>query len=190
LNLSFDLAQAAARLAAAARQTSLVRRDREQLIAASAAILARPMLIPDSCVYIDWLQGHLPLAIRNRMQADDIWHSALCIAELTHGLGRLDPLHAASARNQAIILRAIAAIPPQQVIAPSAQGLGEAGIVAGAAARITQRPRDGLSALLVDAALGLQALDIGAAVITRNHRDFDVLGQLLPELRIVFYDRD
>jgi hypothetical protein len=65
--------------------------------------------------------------------------------------------------------------------------LGEAGILAGLAARLAGIEPRHEQALLNDAALYLQAIGHGQTVLTRNIREFDWFDQLLPSDRVLFY---
>jgi hypothetical protein len=44
--------------------------------------------------------------------------------------------------------------------------------------------------LLNDSLIYLQARKVGAAILTRNVRDFDLLEQLVPSGTVVFYGRE
>jgi hypothetical protein len=69
------------------------------------------------------------------------------------------------------------------------QTWGEAGMLAGKVLRLAQLPTGrGLERkLLNDSLVYLQARRIGAAVLTRNRRDFDFLQQLLPTGAAILY---
>ena len=62
-------------------------------------------------------------------------------------------------------------------------------MLAGKVLRLAQRPTgQGLERkLLNDSLIYLQACKIGAAVLTRNRRDFDFLTQLAPTGAAIFY---
>ena len=67
--------------------------------------------------------------------------------------------------------------------------MGEAGMAAGLAARLSGAASHGSQTLLNDASLYLQAVERGWVVLTRNIRDFDFFDQLLPAERVLFYER-
>ena len=70
---------------------------------------------------------------------------------------------------------------------PSLNAAGEAGILAGLAARLSSIELGREQALLNDAMLYLQAVENGQMVLTRNIRDFDWFDQLFPCDRVLFY---
>jgi hypothetical protein len=56
-------------------------------------------------------------------------------------------------------------------------------------ARISGQDRARMPALFNDACLHLQALESGWVILTRNVADFDLLDQLLPAGRVLFYEQ-
>ncbi|HET6620498.1 MAG TPA: hypothetical protein VFG64_11190 [Dongiaceae bacterium] len=148
----------------------------------------RPLLI-DTTVYIDTLQGKTPAAVDDLLRYRSIFHSAVCVAELTHVLGRLEPAHPLTKAALAAIDRTIHDIPRHRLFAPDTDTWGKAGMLAGKALRLGRIPRgQGQERkLLNDSLIHLQARKIGAAILTRNVRDFDLLDQLVPGGAVVFY---
>ncbi len=112
-------------------------------------------------------------------------HSAVALAELTHLMGRLDPAHAGTRTALRELSASVNDIPPHRLSAPSVRAFGEAGMLAGLAARLTGRRHE--PALLNDALLLAHAAESGRVLLTRNIGDFDILQQLLPEARILVY---
>ena len=81
-----------------------------------------PLLI-DTTVYIDVLQGRSPAAVDELLRYRSIFHSAVCLAELTHAFGRLDPTNRGTKAALAEIARIIAQdIPRHRLFAPDIQG--------------------------------------------------------------------
>jgi hypothetical protein len=148
-----------------------------------------PILL-DATVYIDTLQGKAPGGVRDLMRYRSAFHSAVCLAELTHAFGRLDPDDARTKRALATIAGVIEEdIPRHRLFEPDTRIWGEAGMLAGKVLRLAALPRGhGLERkLLNDSLIYLQARRIGAAVLTRNRRDFDFLNQLVPAGAAIFY---
>jgi predicted nucleic acid-binding protein len=148
-----------------------------------------PLLL-DTTVYIDTLQGRSPVAVDDLLRYRSIFHSAVCLAELTHAFGRLDPKH----RSIKAALAAIAGtieqdIPRHRLFAPDLDTWGKAGMLAGKALRLGgMAPGQGHERkLLNDSLIYLQARKVGAAILTRNVRDFDLLEQLVPGGAVLFY---
>jgi predicted nucleic acid-binding protein len=147
-------------------------------------------IVLDSTVYIDTLQGKTPAEVDDLLRYRNVFHSAVCLAELTHAFGRLDP---ADPRTRAV-LAAIAGtidedIPRHRLFEPDTRTWGEAGMLVGKLLRLAALPKKhGLERkLLNDSLVYLQARRIGAAVLTRNRRDFDFLNQLVPSGAAIFY---
>jgi hypothetical protein len=80
-------------------------------------------------------------------------------------------------------------MPENRLHAPSVNALGEAGILAGLTARLSDLQSGRRQALLNDAALYFQAVEHGQTVLTRNVREFDWFDQLFPRDRVLFYSR-
>ena len=68
--------------------------------------------------------------------------------------------------------------------------LGDAGILAGIIARLSDVDTAREQALLNDAILYLQAVENGHMVLTRNIQEFDYFDQLLPCNGVLFYSRN
>jgi hypothetical protein len=147
-----------------------------------------PLLI-DTNVYLDTLQGRTSAAVDDLLRYRSIFHSAVCLAELTHAFGRLDPAHPSTKRALAAITGAIEDIPRHRLFAPDLDTWGKAGVLAGKALRLGRiTPDQGQERkLLNDSLLFLQARKVGAAILTRNQHGFDVLEQLVPGGVVVFY---
>ena len=184
--MSFDLAAALRRIKAGRMSGALARRHVDELPFVPDQIEAGPELMLDTSVYIDNLQGRVPRNVEDLLIARISNHSAICLAELTHLFGRLDPRHpeTPSALRE---LRGVIEddIPHHRLTAPSTRAFGEAGMLAGLTIRLTGRSKD--QALLNDAILYLHALERGCVVLTRNLADFDMFHQLVPTGHVLFY---
>jgi len=188
--LSFDLEAAERALKPQKGTTGLQERPQAALRwAANEPKTGGPILL-DTTVYIDTLQGKAPAEIDDLLRYRSVFHSAVCLAELTNAFGRLDPDDPRTRRALAAIAGAIAEdIPRHRLFAPDIETWGEAGMLAGKALRLARLPANEATArkLLNDSLIFLQARRVGAAVLTRNRRDFDVLLQLLPTGAAIFY---
>lgn len=153
-------------------------------------IKAGPQILLDTCVYIDVLQGKTAGAVDRLLELRVINHTVVCLAELTHLFGRLDPADARTKSALKQISGVVADIPNHRLSAPSAQVCGEAGMLAGLVERSrssADRPRGDL---LNDAMIFLQALEQGHVVLTRNMRDFGAFLALAPAGRVMFYGNE
>lgn len=144
----------------------------------------------DTCVYIDVLQGRTAVDIDRLIQIRICHHSAVCLAELTHAFGRLDPAHPDTKDTLKQIRKTVDEdIPLHRLHPPGTDVWTNAGILAGLVFRLRKLPkkRGHERKLLNDALLYLQARKAGCTVLTRNVEDFDVLKQLVPNGRVLFY---
>lgn len=182
--LSFDRARALRRIRPRRSAAPLKRRDDSDLPFLTSAAPG-PELLLDTCVYIDALKGRTPAEADALLQLRIVNHSTVALAELTHLFGRLDPRDPRSASALDELSGVIDDMPPHRVLTPSARCMGEAGMLAGLAARLTGRPADG--GMLNDATLFLQAREAGLALLTRNLADFDILDALLPGSKLLLY---
>ncbi len=146
-------------------------------------------LLLDTCVYIDVLQGRTPESVDELLEARILNHSTVCLAELTHLFGRLDPAHPDTPSVLRQVRQTIEDMPVHRLTSPSATVAGEAGMLAGLVARLSRAEPSGNPALLNDASLYLQALERGWIVLTRNVRHFDFFDQLLPAGRLLVYEQ-
>jgi hypothetical protein len=165
----------------------LVRRPDVALPFVADTVAAGAELLLDTCVYVDILQGRAPQVIKRLLTIRLCNHSGVALAELTHLFGRLDPRDQRTSQVLAEIDGVISDIPAHRLRAPSVKVLGEAGMLAGLAARLAKIEAGHQQALLNDAALYLQAVDQGQILLTRNIREFDWFDQLLPNHRVLFY---
>lgn len=152
----------------------------------------RPLLL-DTTVYIDTLQGRTPEAVDDLLRYRSVFHSAVCLAELTHAFGRLEPADRATKAALAAISGTIEQdVPRHRLFAPDTDTWGKAGMLAGKALRLGRIPpgQGQERKLLNDSLIFLQARKVGAAILTRNARDFDLLEQLVPSGAVVFYRRN
>jgi len=188
--LSFDLGSAERRLKPQKESAVLRERPRGDLRwAVDEPRTGGPILL-DATVYIDVLQGRTPAEVDNLLRFRSVFHSAVCLAELTHAFGRLDPRNPRSAKALTAIAGLIETdIPRHRLFGPDIQTWGEAGMLAGKALRLSGLPagKGHERQLLNDSLIYLQARRVGAAVLTRNRRDFDFLNQLDATGAAIFY---
>jgi predicted nucleic acid-binding protein len=187
--LSFDLDRSLRRFKPQRRRSGLRRRADEELPQISEQPAGGLDLLLDTCVYIDILQGRAPEPVKRLLGIRVCHHSGVALAELTHLFGRLDPGDNRTRAVLAELAGTISQIPQHRLRAPSLGALGEAGILAGLVARLTNLEVRRRQPLFNDAALYLQAVENGQVVLTRNLRDFDCFDQLLPCGRVLLYRR-
>jgi predicted nucleic acid-binding protein len=184
LILSFDLDASLRRLTPHKKAASLTRRDDCALIFIDDVDLVGPDLLIDTTVTIDVVQNRAPLKVDQLLAARTVHHSTVALSELTYLFGRLDPKHPNTAAAQKAMKKALDRIPDHRLTAPTQRISGEAGILSGMVARLTNRSQS--NALLNDALLHCQAIAQGLVFLTGNISDFDLFDQVLPG-RIIVY---
>jgi predicted nucleic acid-binding protein len=147
-----------------------------------------PKLLLDTTVYIDELQGKLPRDVEFAVRSTGIWHSTVTESELSALAGLLDPRHPETARALEQVFASIHERPTHRIVNPDRQVWREAGIVAGLLARLQQYRKAEQRRALNDALIFLSAAKAGLAVLTRNISDFDLLMQLVPQGKAIFYE--
>lgn len=185
--MPFELAATLRRLKPQRRVRPLPRRADGELQFVAGAARAGPPLLLDSTVYLDVLQGRSPAALDELIALRPCLHSTVCLAELTHAFGRLDPRHPGTASALAALAGVVEAIPPHRLTAPDSAVWGEAGVLGGLLFRLGGHAKGQERACLNDALIYLQARRLGCIVLTANIADFDRLNQIVMDGRILFY---
>jgi predicted nucleic acid-binding protein len=170
----------------------LIARDPAALPTLGAASGAGPFVL-DTNVFINALTKRGPLTLRAVLaDLSESFVSAPTLAELRWMQGRLDQDHPATARILSAVAGALTQIDPAKVLVPTAEHWGRAGERAGAAVRTLAGPQRSFRAaadrqeMLNDALTAIVAAEAGLPVLTAD-RDFDVLQQLDPALKVLFY---
>jgi hypothetical protein len=148
--------------------------------------IGAPVLL-DATVYIDTLQGRSPAALDTFISLRTCNHSSVCLSELTHLFGRLNPADPRTEGALDVMAQTIRDIPAHRLIAPDAEMWGTGGILAGILFRLGQYPAGAERKCLNDALVYLQGRKLGWPVVTGNIKDFDLLNQLVPDGRILLY---
>ena len=186
--VEFDF-EAARRWARFDRRTTLARRRDDELLFVNSAAIAGQGLLLDTCVYIDQMQDRSPQVLDELIAHRQINHSTVAIQELMHTVGVLDPSDARSVATIAEIGKQIKAMPAHRVFAPDVEVLGRAAQLSGILCRLQRYKSDRRLRALQDCVLFLQAHKLGLVVLTANVSDYDILLQLTPAGRVLFYRR-
>ena len=133
------------------------------------------------------MQNRSPQVLDDLIAQRQVNHSTVAIQELMHTVGVLDPSDARTAGVVAEIGKLIKAMPPHRVFAPDVEVLGRAALLSGILCRLQRYERDGRLRALQDCVLFLQAQKLGLVVLTANVGDYDILLQLIPAGRALFY---
>jgi hypothetical protein len=185
---AFDF-DAARRWARRAEQRTLARRTDDVLAFVEARATAGQGLLLDTCVYIDQLQDRSPPVLDDLIAQRQVNHSTIAIQELMHTVGVLSPLDPRSTLVIAEIGKQVTAMPPHRTFAPDTDVLGRAALLSGILCRMQGYEKDGRLRALHDCVLFLQAQKLGLVVLTANVGDYDILLQLVPTGRALFYRR-
>lgn len=146
-------------------------------------------MLLDTCVYIDQLQGRAPDVILALVDARLTNHSSVALQELMHTVGVLDPADTRSSAAIAAIRGLVRSMPSHRTFVPDAEVLGRAALLSGILCRLQGYGRDLKLRALHDCVLFLQARKLGFTVLTANVADYDILLQLIPAARVLFYRR-
>jgi hypothetical protein len=187
--LGFDLSETIRSLKPQKYVGTLERRSDEDLPwVADEPAIGVPLFL-DTSVYLDVLQGRSPVEVDRLLTYRLCHHSAVCLSELTHAFGRLDPKHSATKAVLETIAATVEDIPEHRLHAPDTAIWGQAGVLAGLLFRLSNLPKgEGHERRFVnDAIVFLQARQLGAGVLTGNVRDFDFLSQIIPSGRFILY---
>jgi hypothetical protein len=169
---------------------SLVRRNDADLpFATEEELVGKPMLL-DTCVYIDQMQARAPMLVERLIETRHVNHSTVAIQELMHTVGVLKPADPRTAAAIDQIGRQIEAMPEHRVFTPDAEVLGRAAALSGILARSQGYAKDDRLKALQDCTLFLQAQKLGFTVLTANLAEYDLLLQLVPAGRTLFYRRE
>jgi predicted nucleic acid-binding protein len=127
-------------------------------------------------------------AVRKQMNAP-VFVPPVTEAELAATCGLLDPAHSQTPE----IIEQVAAVidrrPSYRTIMPDPEIWREAGVLSGTLARTQGYGREQRRRVLNDALLFATARKYGCAVLSRNVLDFDLLQQLDPSGKVMFYER-
>jgi hypothetical protein len=144
-------------------------------------------LLLDTCVYIDQMQGRTPDLLDVLIATRQPNHSCVAVQELMHTGGVLDPKDDSSPAVIDAIRTLVLSMPAHRTVVPDADVLERAALLSGIICRLQSYAGDRKLRALQDCVLFLQAQKLGFSVLTANVADFDILLQLLPTGRVLFY---
>jgi predicted nucleic acid-binding protein len=124
------------------------------------------------------------------LRAADAWHSTVAENELASSCALLDPEHADTHAVVKEITAIINRMSAHRTVAPDRETWRSAGILTGTIARIQGTSKADRRRILNDALIFATARKHGHTVLTRNIVDFDLLQQLDPAGRVLFYRLD
>jgi predicted nucleic acid-binding protein len=122
------------------------------------------------------------------LQEWPLLHCTIALGEIAHVLGRLDPAHPQTAQQRAYFENLLRRIPAHRVINPDADLHIQSGIITGLLARLLFLPKGAHRQRINDALLCLTAHKAGAAILTADVSDFDLIQQLVPSASVIYYE--
>lgn len=161
-------------------------RAKEDLHFLQTAEPGGPILL-DTGVYIHQLKNQAPKTLEHLISLRITNHSSVAIQELLHTVGRLDPGDPRTKNNVAGIMNLVEGVPMHRLLQPDLDVLAEAAVYAGILCRLRKYQKDNRKKALSDCTLFLQARKHGLTLVTANIEEFDLLQQMQPEVRVLFY---
>lgn len=144
-------------------------------------------LVADTNVYINDAAGRLPQPVEAALDRTILFHCSVCVGEIATGIANGNPSHPGWKQTRKVYVEVMGAIPDTRLLTPDDQVWCEAGLVAGTLARTQGFQAHQRKELLNDALILLTAAKAGLAVLTSDRDHYDLLQQLCPEARFVFY---
>ncbi len=182
--MRIDRARSLRRIKPERFRKSFPRRDDADLDFVAAVAAPGPPLLLDTCVYIDGLEGSWLREAESLLRSRTLMHLSVVLGELSHNFGRLDPGHPDTREHLDELAGIVDDIPRHRL--DEAISL-EAGILSGLIFRLGGFQPGQQAAALNDATIYLHALEHGYTVLMRNIRDFDIMKQIMPSGRVLFY---
>ena len=168
-------------------QRTLTRRRDNELPFVNPDAIGGQGLLLDTSVYIDQMQDRSPQILDDLIAQRQVNHSTVAVQELMHTVGVLNPSDTRTAGVIEVIGKQIRAMAPHRIFAPDTEILGRAALLSGILCRLQGYEKDGKLRALRDCVLFLQAQKLGLVVLTANVGDYDILLQLIPAGRVLFY---
>lgn len=186
--MTIDVSAAARRIKPETRRVQLRPRSLQCLIAAAdVAGAGRVALLLDTNVYIRSAAGNLPEPVSLLVDRGLLFHCAVCVAELTTGVANADPARPGWKNLSSYYQTLVESFPPSRLLTPDAQIWAEAGLIAGILARTQNFQPYQRKECLNDALIFLTAAKAGMPVLTSNRDEFDMIQQMAPQGRFVYF---
>jgi hypothetical protein len=186
--LTIDPAAIARRIKPHTQLKQLSTRPLAELVSATNIVgTGRAQLLLDTNVYIYDAGGRLPTDAEAVVDQCISFHSSVCIAELTTGIGNADPTHPNWRAKRDHYFELIATIPDHRLMVPDGEIWAEAGLIAGTLSRIQGFQPHQRKECLNDALIYLSAAKAGVSVLTANRDEFDLIQQVAGRGRFVYF---
>ena len=139
-------------------------------------------------MYIHQLRNKTPLILDVLIGARIVNHSVVAMQEMLHTIGVLDPTDPRTKDNVAAIRGLLDAVPSHRLFAPTQDVMLDAAVYAGILCRLRTYAKDRRMKALHDCTLFFQACRLGVTLVSANVIDFDLLQQMRPMGRVLFYE--
>ena len=186
--MTIDLAASLRSIKADKRREQLKLRPATALVTAADVVGdGRAAILLDTNVYIQSAAGRLPAAAASLVDRGLLFHSSVCIAELTTGVANADPARPTWKALRDHYDGLIASFPATRLLTPDPDVWAQAGLIAGTLARTQNYQRHQRKESLNDALIFLTAAKAGLPVLTANRDEFDLIQQLAPQGRFIHF---
>jgi predicted nucleic acid-binding protein len=185
--LTISLGEALRRRKPERKTKPLKPRRRAEWAAAELPPEGRPALLLDTNVYISAAAGAFPDAAAAVVERALLFHCSVCLGELAIGVANADPTRPgwrAICNHYAALIEAV---PESRLIVPDDQTWLDAGVIAGTLGRTQGFQKHQRKKCLNDALIFLSAAKAGLPVLTANRDEFDLIQQLAPEGRFIYF---
>jgi predicted nucleic acid-binding protein len=188
LTSTFDLEAPLRRVKPTKRHEPLRRRDALNFVPDDVVPGDIGPVLLDTCVYLDAGRNNLPLGARRLIAGSHLFHCSVCVGEIAYTFGRLDPTHADTPATLDFMRDVLSRVRAYRTVAPSSDDYIEAGIITGTLVRTQRLGKPERRKLILDVLVFLSARRIGYPVLTANASDFDLIEQLAPGGRSLYYN--
>jgi predicted nucleic acid-binding protein len=187
LRSTFDLEAALRRVKPAKRRSPLRRRGGLNFVPDDVVPASVGPVLLDTCVYLDAGKGNLPPGAQRLVAGSHLFHCSVCIAEIAYTFGRLDPTHPDTPATLNFMSETLSRVRTYRTLTPDRDAYVQAGIITGTLVRTQRLGKPERRKLMHDVLVFLTARQIGYPVLTANTNDFDLIQQLEPNGKVIYY---
>lgn len=139
---------------------------------------ARSPILVDTNVYINATAGRLPADASRLLGSSLLFHSMVCLSELTTGVANSNPANPGWKKERDHYARLMERIPSNRILKPDPEIWVEAGLIAGTLSRVQRFQPHQRKECLNDALIYLSAAKLGIPVLTEDRGEFDLIQQI------------
>jgi predicted nucleic acid-binding protein len=187
LRSTFDLETPLRRVKPSKRREPLRRRDGVHFVPDDVVPADVGPVLLDTCVYLDGGKNKLSPGAQRVVAGSLLFHCSVCIGEMAYAFGRLDPAHPDTPAALDFMSETLSRVRIYRTVAPNRDAYVEAGIITGTLVRTQNLGAPERRKLMHDVLIFLTARQIGYPVLTANAKDFDLIQQLAPDGKVIYY---